>query len=166
MKKIIIIATLFILILSITNKQQDLIIPKESIRFRIIANSNEVEDQLLKKDLASLILNNSLIKTNNLNDINETRKIINEEIPNIKAILDNNNLNYNINYGDNYFPDKYYKGIKYDEGLYESLVISIGEGLGDNWWCVLFPPLCLLEAQENELEEVQYKSYIKEILNK
>lgn len=71
---------------------------------------------------------------------------------------------FKINYGSNYFPEKKYKGITYKEGYYESLVITLGEGKGDNWWCVLFPPLCLIEADESR--NVEYKSFVKEMFDK
>ena len=45
-------------------------------------------------------------------------------------------------------------------------VSRFGEGKGENFWCVLFPPLCLLEAEENETDEVEYKSFIKELIDK
>ena len=55
-----------------------------------------------------------------------------------------------------------YKGIKYKEGYYESLVISIGDSKGDNWWCVLFPNFCLVDTNNDH----EYKLYFKEIFNK
>ena len=61
-------------------------------------------------------------------------------------------------------PEKEYKGVKYKEGYYESWVITLGEGEGNNWWCVLFPPLCLVEAEE--ADEVEYKFFIKELIDK
>ncbi len=57
-------------------------------------------------------------------------------------------LGYNVNFGFNYFPDKEFNGVVYDEGYYESVLVTLGKGEGDNWWCVLFPPLCLLEGQK------------------
>ena len=78
--------------------------------------------------------------------------------------MQNYNLPYSINFGLNYFPEKEYKGIVYEEGYYESLLITLGEGKGNNWWCVLFPPLCLLEAEENT--EVEYTSLVGELLEK
>ena len=71
---------------------------------------------------------------------------------------------YNINYGLNYFPKKEYKGITYKEGYYESLVVTIGDGKGDNWWCVLFPPFCLIENDKKT--DVEYRLYIKDMLEK
>jgi len=63
----------------------------------------------------------------------------------------------------NEFPEKIYKGIRYNAGNYESLVIKIGEAKGNNYWCVLFPPLCLIDE---EIEEVEYKSKIVELFSK
>jgi len=76
----------------------------------------------------------------------------------------NYNLGYDVKYGYNYFPVKEYKGVKYNEGYYESLLVTLGEGKGDNYWCVLFPPLCLIEGDESD--DVHYKSLIEEIIKK
>ena len=84
----------------------------------------------------------------------------------VKKILEDNNydLGYKINYGYNYFPEKEYKGVKYEEGYYESLLVTLGKGEGDNWWCVLFPPLCLIEGEE--ADKVEYKSIVEQIIKK
>lgn len=73
-------------------------------------------------------------------------------------------MNFKVKYGNNYFPKKEYKGITYEEGYYESLVVEIGEAKGDNFWCVLFPSLCLLETEETT--EVEYKLGVLELINK
>ncbi len=64
----------------------------------------------------------------------------------------------------NHFPEKEYKGVIYEEGDYQSLVVTLGSGSGKNWWCVLFPPLCLLE--NNDMEEVEYRSFIADTVDK
>ena len=61
---------------------------------------------------------------------------------------------------------KHYKGVLYPAGNYESLVITLGEGLGDNFWCVLFPPLCLLDNEVQDTSEVEYQLYVKKLLDK
>ena len=81
-------------------------------------------------------------------------------------MVDNYNITYNINYGNNYFPEKKYKGITYQEGYYESLVLTLGNGKGDNWWCLMFPPLCLMETENNDLKNVDYQFFVKDIFNK
>ena len=165
MKKIVIVMFCFVLFLSISSKQK-LLIPDESIRFRIIANSNEEADQamkmLIKKDLEKELFS----KIASSKSIDDTRKIISDNQENIDRLLKKYNINYDISYGKNYFPSKEYKGVNYNSGEYESLVISLGESTGNNWWCVLYPPLCLLESESNNMEENEYKLYIQEILDK
>ena len=70
---------------------------------------------------------------------------------------------FTIKYGINYFPEKVYKGTTYKSDNYESLVITLGNGEGENWWCVLFPPLCLIDAEENE-ENINYEFIVKKII--
>ena len=80
-------------------------------------------------------------------------------------LLEKYNIPYSINYGLNYFPEKNYKGITYEAGEYESLVISLGEASGNNWWCIMYPPLCLLEKNTSQNEKTEYKSYLWEIIS-
>ena len=161
MKKTILILSIIILVLCL-NKHEN-IIPKDSIRFRVIANSNNKKDQQLKYKVVENLKSN-LINTNKSTNIVETRKYIQENLPLFTNIVDktlNNKEEFHINYGKNYFPEKEYENVTYPEGDYESLVVTIGDGEGDNFWCVLFPPLCF-----EEKEDYQYKSFFKEIFNK
>ncbi len=171
MKKTIIILGVILLIVMLNNKDK-VIIPKEAIRFRVIANSNSNIDQKEKKKIAkqlSLDITEVLSKTNSIED---ARKKLQSNLGNfentVNDIVENENYQttVNIDYGNHYFPEKTYKGINYEEGEYESLVVTLGEGKGKNFWCVLFPPLCLLEADENKTDEVEYKSFIKELIDK
>lgn len=166
MKKIIIALSVLLLIFVCSNKDE-IIIPKESIRFRIISNSNSSKDIIMKQTAA-----NEVIKVfNNIEtqDIESTRKVILNNLDTINTNINNlfkeNNYNkkIDINYGINKFPEKKYKGVKYEEGLYESLVINIGESKGNNFWCVLFPPLCLIDEEQ---EKIEYKSKIEELIKK
>lgn len=167
MKKIIILLFCITIIYAITcEKTEQIMIPEESIRFRVIANSDSIEDQNKKKEIKKAVdteLNKLMIQATN---IEEARNLIKNDLPTIEKIINEFNVDYKMNYGYNYFPEKEYKGITYDAGNYESLVITLGSGIGKNWWCVMFPPLCLLEAEENDLKEVEYKSYVKTILDK
>ena len=81
-----------------------------------------------------------------------------------KDTVDDGDGYITINFGDNYFPEKEYKDVIYEEGKYESLVVTLGNGEGDNWWCVLFPPICTLEVEENK--DIEYKFFVKEIFEK
>jgi len=167
LKKIIIVLFIFVIIMiNMVDQEEKIIIPSTAIRYRIIANSNDFKDQEEKLQLNELIkpiINNALINSKN---INEARTNIIKTIPLIEKEIELKNNNYDLNYGINYFPEKTYDDVLYPEGEYESLVITLGKGLGDNWWCVLFPPLCLLEAEENDLENINYSFYVKEVLKK
>ena len=150
----------------VNNKNESIIIPKESIRIRIIANTNneiDINDKIkVKKNVERELY--SILKT--ANNVNEAKKLINDNLDKLNIVIDNIiDYNYNINYGYNYFPRKTYKGVIYEPGNYESLVITLGEGNGNNWWCVLFPPLCLLD-ENNQTDNVKYKFFVKEMIDK
>ena len=169
MKKFIVIILIILITFSyvkvIANK-----IPEEAIRIRVVANSNSDYDQKIKQKVSTYLKGEMYNLLKNTKDINQARDIISNNIEkidnNIYSILkkENYNLGYSINFGNNYFPEKTYKGITYDEGYYESVLVTLGKGEGENWWCVLFPPLCLIEAEESE--EVEYKFFLQELIEK
>ena len=166
LKKLIVILFLITLVVCVSKNESEVLIPSDAIRFRIIASSNNIEDQQIKYKIKNEIepVLASILSNSQTHD--DTKELINENMYKLETIIDKYNIPYNINYGNNYFPEKTYKGIHYAEGNYESLVITLGEGIGDNWWCVLFPPLCLLEASEANYDEITYTTYIKEIIDK
>lgn len=174
MKKTIITLMIIISIYILIGIKTETIIeiPNDAIRIRIIGNSNSEYDQEKKQEIRKEVQLYMQQLLKDAKNTEEARNIINENINNIKSNVDsyltkiNYKQNYNINFGLNYFPEKEYKGIKYKEGLYESLLITLGEGKGNNWWCVLFPPICLLEAEETQTNEIEYKSFVKEIIEK
>ena len=179
MKKTIIIVLSIFIIYQITNNKENIIIPKSAIRLRIIADSNSVYDQYIKNEVKKIM--EAEIK-DNLNDITEietSRNIIKSNINKYREKIEklfikkNYNKEININFGLNYFPKKVYKGVTYEQGDYEYLVITIGSGQGDNWWCVLFPPLCFLdfgdgdhvhEHNEEHEEEIEVSFFIVEVV--
>ncbi len=155
MKKLIIVLFIISSIYLICNRN-DIVIPKDAIRFRIIANSNSLNDQNLKKTIKNDLINNVFPNIKTKEDIKNNLSYIDKR-------LKEYNVKYNINYGMNYFPEKEYKGIKYPKGNYESLVITLNEGMGDNFWCVMYPPLCLID--DNNTNNVEYKVLAKEIID-
>ena len=166
MKKIIIILFIFSLIIIFNSKEKDIIIPNNAIRFRVIANSDNIKDQNEKMIIKEKVEQEVYKLINGANNTSKVRNLIHDNMDDIKKIMDSYNVKYNINYGYNYFPNKNYKGVMYKAGNYESLVITLGEGLGQNFWCVLFPPLCLLDNQKEDVSDVEYQLYIKKLLDK
>ena len=171
MKKVVLVLAIIISILSL-NKHEQIVIPKESIRFRVIANSNSSIDQNIKHAVVNNLTSKINFSALTANDIVSTRKNIKESLPQFQTVIEdtlkeeNANPKYSINFGQNYFPQKEYNDIYYKEGYYESLVITLGDGKGENFWCVLFPPLCLIEKEQTTTNKVEYKSLIKEIIDK
>lgn len=174
MKKTALLFFLAILTLSaLGTKEEVVLIPKDAIRFRVIASSNKEEDQSIKKKVATSLqkeLKNTMLTATSLE---KSRKNLQTKLPEFKEKIEetlnknNNSSTFKIDYGNHYFPEKKYKGVVYEEGIYESLVVTLGSGEGKNFWCVLFPPLCLLEAEEQEgKNEVEYKSFVKEMIGK
>lgn len=166
-KYIILFLIMFLFYIFSSMSLEKIKVPDDALRIRVIPNSDSSYDQevkiKVKEDLSFFLYENLKdVKTSE-----EAKKIIGKNMDKIDKIVNKTLLKeefksgYNINYGYNYFPEKNYKGIIYDEGYYESLVVKIGEGKGENWWCVLYPPLCLIEENNSE-----YKSLVKEILNK
>ena len=164
MKKVIVVLFLVSLAFIFSNHDEEIIIPNNAIRFRVIANSDSVEDQMKKMEIKSAVENKVYALINGENNAIEVRNIIEDNMDTIKDIVEEYNVPYNINYGNNYFPSKTYKGIMYPAGNYESLVITLGDGVGANFWCVLFPPLCLIDNSKEDISDVDYQLYVKKLL--
>lgn len=165
-KYLIFLFFLSIILTTISWDEETVIVPKDAIRYRIIANSNDFIDQqnkLLINTEIEPILGDILDSSDS---IEESRSNIVKSIPRLEKVINKYGVDYDINYGINYFPEKTYNEVKYESGNYESLVITLGNGLGDNWWCVLFPPLCLIEAQESDIDDAEYTFFIKNIIDK
>lgn len=172
MKKIIVAILLGFVLFELTSKTKASIIPDEAIRLRVLANSNSDFDQKTKYKVRDVLQKELYDLLQNTRGVEEARKLIQSNMGSfdqkIGEILKNENIDYEyqLDYGIHYFPEKEYKGITYDEGNYESLLVTLGEGKGDNWWCVLFPPLCLLEAEETTKDKVEYKFFLQELIDK
>ena len=165
MRKIIyIVLIISAMYLWITNENNN-VVPDDSIRFRIIANSNSQMDQTTKLLIKNDLEHNLFPLLEDSESLEETKNIIKNNQQVINSTIEKYNIPYSINYGKNYFPEKNYNGILYEEGEYESLVISLGEASGNNWWCIMYPPLCLLENNQSNQPKKEYKSYLWEIIS-
>lgn len=130
-------------------------IPQESIRLRILANSDGAADQLVKRRVRDAVveqMNGWVAQLDNPQSLEEARRIIREHLPAIEEQVGQTlkqygkNYDYQVELGTVPFPTKMYGGAVYPAGDYEALRVTLGEGKGKNWWCVLFPPLCFIDA--------------------
>lgn len=166
MKKILVIIGVILFLLSINyNNKEEVFIPKDSIRFRIVSNSMNEVDLKTKQELKSYIEDYVYDIVSDAKSSEEADELLVNNLEKISKHINIylNSNDYKIDYGINYFPRKVYKGVVYEEGMYKSLVITLGNGKGSNWWCVLFPPLCLLDENETTAD-VDYQLYVARII--
>ena len=121
-------------------------------RLHVIANSDSKEDQELKLKVRDELLSYMNIISKDSTSKQEAMQIVNEhkeEFTQIaKKVIKENGYNYTVNVqiGKADFPTKYYGDITLPAGTYDALKVQIGEAKGQNWWCVMFPPLCFVDV--------------------
>lgn len=139
------------------------------VRFHVRANSDSEADQQLKlkvKDAVITYLKPMLEKSQSLS---ESKQILNSHIEDIKYTAENvieeqgSNQSVSVYFENSYFPMKTYGDVTFPPGVYEAFRIDIGESEGKNWWCVLYPPLCFVDASYGVLPE-ESKDTLKNIL--
>ncbi|MBO1004803.1 stage II sporulation protein R [Pseudogracilibacillus auburnensis] len=128
-----------------------LVIPKEAIRLRILANSDSEKDQTAKRAIRDAVNKEITTWVEELTSIDDARSVIQSQITDIEKIAEQQladlgiDDSVQIDFDRVQFPTKLYGDILYPAGTYEAILITIGKGKGANWWCVLFPPLCFLD---------------------
>ena len=147
---------LLIALLSILPIHSESLIYDEVLRLHVIANSDSDADQELKLLVRDAILEETQKILKNVKSREEAEKIISEH----SALLENialetvrkNRFDYSValELGKEKYPTKNYESCAFPSGEYLSLRIKIGEASGENWWCVLFPPLCLSVATDKD----------------
>lgn len=131
---------------------------KKVLRLHILANSNSTFDQTLKLKVRDKVVEFLTPQLKNCTNLDETKQIISKNIANIKniasqVVLENANYPISISLNTSNFPTKHYQNVSFPAGEYEALKIIIGEGKGNNWWCVMFPPLCFTNSSAGTFNE-------------
>ena len=120
------------------------------VRLHVLANSDSEEDQALKLKVRDAVIE-YMADQKDLKTVDETREYLKENKKRLQRIAEGVIAAQGYDYpaavelGVRYIPQKTYGDITFPAGNYEALNITIGSGQGENWWCVLFPPLCLLD---------------------
>ncbi|GLB59075.1 stage II sporulation protein R [Cytobacillus sp. NCCP-133] len=151
---------------------EPMVIPNEAIRLRILANSDNEEDQAIKRNVRDAVNEEITEWVAELTSIEDARKLIKSRLPEIQEIAERvaaeegSDQKVNTDFGKVSFPTKLYGQFLYPAGEYEAILITLGEGKGANWWCVLFPPLCFLDfsngvAVSEGFEEGDKKGEVK-----
>ena len=132
------------------------VIPEEAIRLRILAHSNSSADQEIKRIIRDKVRAEISSWVEDYRSIDKARAEIEKHLPDIRHLVKTElqkagiSLPYSVQFGTFGFPTKLYGSIIYPAGEYETVLITLGDGRGANWWCVLFPPLCFLDMDSGE----------------
>lgn len=141
---------------------------RELLRLHIRADSNDAVDQNVKLKVRDDVVKFLSVKTKDVKTVNEAYNLLSSLLSELKRIADNRlkaeGMSYtsSVRLSNEYFPTRAYGDLVLGSGYYDALIIELGSGKGDNWWCVVFPPLCYLEATD----DFAYKSKIKELIEK
>ncbi len=135
------------------------------VRIHIRANSNSVDDQAIKLVVRDNVINFIREKIADCDTSKEVLSALESNLKGIEDIADNvlmeNGYNYlssaSIDY--EYFPSRDYDGVTFPADYYNALILRLGTGTGDNWWCVAYPPLCFV-GENSTSEKVEYRSKI------
>ena len=130
-------------------RQQD--ISSSLVRLHVIAALDESGEQELKLRVRDNVLEYLTPVLDKAGSPEEAQRIISEELPNIKAAAEEcaEGRRVSVTLGQEYYPTREYEGFSLPAGQYKSLRVMLGEGEGHNWWCVVFPPLCVSAAAQN-----------------
>lgn len=136
------------------------------LRLHIRANSNSEIDQNIKYEIKDELVEFLTPYFCNVTSKNEAIEIVNnlkEKMSEICVeVLRKNGFNYsaNVKINNEYFPTRTYSNTTLESGYYDAVIVELGSAEGDNWWCVMYPPLCFI-TRENQTE-ITFKSKIVE----
>lgn len=126
------------------------------IRLHVLANSDSEEDQELKLKVRDTVLDTLSGKLSDVSDRETAEGVLLAEFPALEAAAEGKireegyDYDVTLSLGEEYYPEKSYEELTMPSGKYTSLKVEIGAAEGKNWWCVVFPPLCLSAATKKE----------------
>ena len=139
----------------------------EYLRIHVRANSNQAVDQNVKYELKDKIVDyltpyiaNVNTKSGAISLLNDKKSTL-QNICNAYLVAKGFTYKAKVSIKQEYFPTRIYDDLTLDAGYYDAIIVELGKGEGDNWWCVVYPPLCFVENAP-----VKYRSKLLEIINK
>mgnify|MGYP000131861850 FL=1 len=161
MKKLIVLAVALVIAIStfclLNHKENDY------LRIHIRANSNSEYDQQIKYQVKDAVVEALKPIANNIKNKEQMIEVLNENVHLLTAVVDNKLRELGQNYTstvkicEEKFPTRSYEELTLGAGVYDAIIIELGSGQGDNWWCVAYPPLCFVTA-DGDGDSIQYKS--------
>lgn len=125
------------------------------VRLHVIAASDDATEQAIKLDVRDAVLSYLEPKLDSAADIAGAEALIEANLDGIAAAAESaaQGREVSVTLGEEYYPTREYDTFSLPAGRYQSLRVTLGEGAGHNWWCVVFPPLCLTTAGTEEAFE-------------
>ena len=146
--------------------------PEEYIRIHVRANSDSDEDQRVKLAVRDAIVQYLAPLSVGIKDKGEMWRLLQNKKDEIRKTANDTLLSCGYTYGSSVklgretFPTKSYGDLTLEEGEYDAIIVELGTGEGKNWWCVAFPPMCFIAAEETGKEEVEYRSWVLDLFRK
>ncbi len=170
MKKILIIVSVLIILVGVI-----MLVPAEQtnadfLRIHIRADSNSQSDQSVKYIVKSAVVDYLTPYLATATTKDKAMDIVRAHLKDIENVCNKTLADNGFNYGSKAkliaeeFPDRTYNGVTLSAGVYDALIVELGSGSGNNWWCVVYPPLCFVGGENNGTNQIVYKSKLMEII--
>ena len=129
------------------------------VRLHVLAHSNDAEEQALKLRVRDAVLQYISPKLDRVQTVEQARGVLETEMQGIAlaAASAAEGRQVQVSLGEEGYPTRRYEGFSLPAGRYESLRVTLGEGAGENWWCIVFPPVCLSAVQSEPVQAVMNK---------
>ena len=173
MKKILILSLFLIVCLSVIGLCFNVTRETTSsdyLRIHIRANSNSQEDQEIKYEIKEKFIEYLTPKVAFCKTKSDVVFLLETEKDNLKNLADETLCENGFDYTSNVkitaeeFPTRTYEGYTLESGIYDAVVVELGSAIGNNWWCVIYPPLCFTDFSNQSYSNCVYKSKIWEII--
>lgn len=142
--------------------------PQDYLRLHIRANSDTAAEQQVKLAVRDAVVAYITPLAGTVDSKEQMQRLLADKIPQIEAVanevLQQNGYDYTAHayLSHEEFPTRTYDKLTLPQGDYDALIVQLGSGQGANWWCVAFPPLCFVAAEDTEGDEIEYRSAIAE----
>ena len=138
------------------------------LRIHIRANSNSEQDQAVKYKVKDDVVEALIPLLSQIESFEEAVQVVGENFSMIEQVanqtLQDNGFSYtsSAKISNEYFPTRTYENVTLEEGYYDALILNLGSGEGDNWWCIVFPAFCFTQTKKSD--NIVYISQIWEII--
>lgn len=171
MKKIIFAAIALVAVLAVIFAIPGGSSNADFLRIHIRADSNDQADQNVKFQVKSAVVDYLTPYLANAQTKQQAMRVVKSQLSEIERVCDKVLADNGFTYTSHAklcqedFPDRNYGDVTLASGVYDALIIELGSGSGNNWWCVVYPPLCFVGGESNGTNQIVYRSKLLEIIN-